>query len=285
MIRPGTDWDDKAPEILCKSSAAGISALIGAGIGLGISPNIVGGIAGSVIGSAISPAFEYALCGDYGSTSPPLDGENELPESNVVFNIGLTRTIKVEVLKPPKQLDVEIVRRTYNKDDEEEIKPGSTRFPLYKAISARESLKKRKFGCILYQPVSDEPMKLSRCNIQRTNNDIELQDKQRLADFIIKQESKTLGMGVAIMSSMIQGRIATGTVIGPYILSATATAYAAFNKQMYSSPITKVPKRVEYESCAIAAPSIDIPFSIKKDTQAKFEPFIEITSPLGGASN
>jgi len=87
------------------------------------------------------------------------------------------------------------------------------------------------------------------------------------------------------MSTINQGRVATGTVIGPYVLSATATAYAAFNKQLHSAPITKVPKKIEYESCTIGPPSINVPFSIKKDTQANFEPFIEITSPVAGVSN
>ena len=87
------------------------------------------------------------------------------------------------------------------------------------------------------------------------------------------------------MSTINQGKVNTGIVVGPYILSATATAYAAFNKQMYSAPITKIPKGVEYESCTIPPPSIDVPFSIKKDTRVKFEPFVEITSPLAGVSN
>jgi hypothetical protein len=296
MIRPGTDWENNTPRILCETLAEGgaetFGALLGARLGtLSRLPfgGIYGAAVGTIIGAAASPAINYILCGGYETTSQPLDGENELPESNVVFNLKLTRTIITEVSKPPVQLDTEIVRKIYKDDDTEvefeERRPGSTRFPLYKAISARESLKRRKFGCILYQPVSDEPIKLKKCNIQRPSNNLEARDKERLADFIIKQESTSLGMGVAIMSTISQGRITTGTVIGPYILSATATAYAAFNKQMYSSPITKIPKKVEYENCDIPHPTIDVGFSIKRDSQAKFEPFIEITSPFAGVSN
>jgi len=233
MIRPGTDWENKAPEILCESISG-----VGVAVGSALLGTYIGGVPGAIIGAVAQalagPSLEYALCGGYETVSPPL---------------------------------------------------GSTRFPLYKAISARESLKNRKFGCILYQPVSDERIKLSKCNIQRPSNNPELDDKQRLINFIVAQESNTLATGVCIMSTVIGGRINTGIVVGPYILSATATAYAAFNKQMYSAPITKIPKGVEYESCEIPAPSIDVGFSIKKDTRVKFEPFVEITSPVAGVSN
>ena len=283
MIRPGTDWENNAPRIVCESVSSGgtglFSALLGAQIG-----GFWGAAIGAFVGGVAGPVVRYALCGNYGTTSPPLNGENKLPEPNTTLNVQISRTITVEISKPPTQLDVEITRRIY-KEDNEFREPGSTRFPLYKAISARESLKNRKFGCILYQPVSDEPIKLNKCNIQRPSNNPEEQDRQKLEDFILKQESNTLAMGVAIMSTISQGRVITGIVIGPYILSATATAYAAFNKQMYSSPITKIPKRVEYESCTISPPTVDVPFSIKKDTRVKFEPFIEITSPLAGVSN
>jgi len=283
MIRPGTDWENNAPRIVCESVSFGgtelFSTLLGAQIG-----GFWGAAIGAFVGGVAGPVVRYALCGDYGITSPPLNGENELPKPNTTLNVQISRTITVEVSKPPTQLDVEITRTIYKEDDELR-EPGSTRFPLYKAISARESLKNRKFGCILYQPVSDEPIKLNKCNIQRPSNDPEEQDRQKLENFILKQESNTLAMGVAIMSTINQGKVNTGIVIGPYILSATATAYAAFNKQMYSSPITKIPKRVEYESCTISPPTVDVAFSIKKDTQAKFEPFIEITSPLAGVSN
>jgi hypothetical protein len=289
MIKPGTDWENEAPRILCESVVGVGTVISSALIGAAISGNPFGAFIGAIIGAASRPSLDYALCGGYESTSPPLDGENELPKPNTILDVQITRTITVEVSKPPIQLDARIVRTIYKDDnikpEPERRKPGSTRFPLYEAISARESLRNRKFGCILYQPVSDEPIKLRKCNIQRPNNDLETQDKERLANFITKQESKTLAMGVAIMSSIVQGRVVTGTVVGPYILSATATAYAAFNKQMYSAPITKIPKRVEYENCTIPHPTIDVPFSIKKDTQAKFEPFIEITSPLAGVSN
>jgi hypothetical protein len=283
MIRPGTDWENKAPEILCESVIEVSSTLIGTGIGVLIGGPL-GPIIGDVVKSALQPSLEYALCGGYETVSPPLDGENELPEPNTTLNVQISRTITVEVSKPPTQLDVEITRTIY-KEDNEFREPGSTRFPLYKAISARESLKNRKFGCILYQPVSDERIKLSKCNIQRPSNNPELDDKQRLINFVVAQESNTLATGVCIMSTINQGKVNTGIVVGPYILSATATAYAAFNKQMYSAPITKIPKGVEYESCTIPPPSIDVPFSIKKDTRVKFEPFVEITSPLSGVSN
>jgi|YNPBryunderm2012_1023409.scaffolds.fasta_scaffold14380_2 hypothetical protein len=284
MIRPGTDWENEAPRILCES-VVGVgtvisSTLIGAAIGGGP----FGAAIGAIIGAASRPSLDYALCGGYESTSPPLDGENELPEPNTTLNVQISRTITVEISKPPTQLDVEITRTIY-KEDNEFKEPGSTKFPLYKAISARESLKNRKFGCILYQPVSDERIKLSKCNIQRPSNNPELDDKQRLINFVVAQESNTLATGVCIMSTINQGKVNTGIVVGPYILSATATAYAAFNKQMYSAPITKIPKGVEYESCTIPPPSIDVPFSIKKDTRVKFEPFVEITSPLAGVSN
>jgi hypothetical protein len=283
MIKPGTDWENNAPRILCESIASGGAGLFGALLGARIG-GPWGTIIGAFVGSVTGPVINYGLCGDYETTSPPLDGENELPEPNTTLNVRISRTITVEISKPPKQLDVETTRTIYKEDDELR-EPGSTRFPLYKAISARESLKNRKFGCILYQPVSDEPIKLTKCNIQRPSNKPEEQDKQKLEDFILKQESSTLAMGVSIMSTISQGRVITGIVIGPYILSVTATAYAAFNKQMYSAPITKVPKKVEYESCTIPPPTVDVPFSIKKDTQAKFEPFIEITSPFAGVSN
>jgi len=283
MIRPGTDWENKAPEILCESiSGVGVavgSALLGAYIG-----GAAGAFIGTIVGALSGPSLEYALCGGYETTSPPLDGENELPKPNITFNLEVDRTIKTEVYEPPKQINSEIVRRIYKEDDEPKG-PGFTKFPLQKAISARESLKNRKFGCILYQPVSDERIKLSKCNIQRPSNNPELDDKQRLVNFIVAQESNTLATGVCIMSTVIGGRINTGIVVGPYILSATATAYAAFNKQMYSAPITKIPKGVEYESCTIPPPSINVPFSIKKDTRVKFEPFVEITSSLSGVSN
>ena len=296
MIRPGTNWENNTPRILCESvalgAAQGAGLWAGAQIGglFGAAGGPAGAIAGAILGAAFAPAFIYDLCGGYyETTSSPLEGENKLPEPNLTFNLQVSRTITVEVSKPPVQLDVRIVKTIYKDDniepEPEQRKPGSTRFPLYKAISARESLKNRKFGCILYQPVSDEPIKLKRCSIQKPSNNPEKQDKERLADFIVKQESNTLAMGVAIMSSIVQGRVVTGTVVGPYILSATATAYAAFNKQMYSAPITKIPKKVEYESCRIPPPTIDVGFSIKKDVYAKFEPFIEITSPLGGVSN
>lgn len=282
MIRPGTDWENKAPEILCESVSG-----IGAAIGSALLGTYIGGAAGAIIGAVaqalVSPSLEYALCGGYETVSPPLDGENELPEPNLTFNLEINRKIKTEVYEPPKQINSEIARRIY--EDDELREPGSTKFPLQKAISARESLKNRKFGCILYQPVSDERIKLSKCNIQRPSNNPELDDKQRLINFVIAQESNTLATGVAIMSTIIQGKVNTGIVVGPYILSATATAYAAFNKQMYSAPITKIPKGVEYESCTIPPPSIDVPFSIKKDTRVNFEPFVEITSPLSGVSN
>jgi hypothetical protein len=282
MIRPGTDWENKAPEILCESvtgvGAAISSALLGAYIG-----GAAGAIIGAIAQALVSPSLEYALCGGYETVSPPLDGENELPEPNLTFNLEVNRKIKTEVYEPPKQINSEISRRIY--EDDELREPGSTKFPLQKAISARESLKNRKFGCILYQPVSDERIKLSKCNIQRPSNNPELDDKQRLINFVVAQESNTLATGVCIMSTINQGRVNTGIVVGPYILSATATAYAAFNKQMYSAPITKIPKGVEYESCTIPPPSIDVPFSIKKDTRVKFEPFVEITSSLSGVSN
>jgi hypothetical protein len=283
MIRPGTDWENKAPEILCESISG-----VGVAVGSALLGTYIGGVPGAIIGAVAQalagPSLEYALCGGYETVSPPLDGENELPEPNTTLNVQINRTITVEVSKPPTQLNVETTRTIYKEDDELR-EPGSTRFPLYKAISARESLKNRKFGCILYQPVSDEPIKLSKCNIQRPSNNPELDDKQRLINFVIAQESNTLATGVAIMSTINQGKVNTGIVVGPYILSATATAYAAFNKQMYSAPITKIPKGVEYESCTIPPPSIDVPFSIKKDTRVKFEPFVEITSSLSGVSN
>jgi hypothetical protein len=283
MIRPGTDWENKAPEILCESISG-----VGVAVGSALLGTYIGGVPGAIIGAVAQalagPSLEYALCGGYETTSPPLDGENELPEPNITFNLEVDRTIKTEVYEPPKQINSEIVRRIYKEDDEPKG-PGFTKFPLQKAISARESLKNRKFGCILYQPVSDERIKLSKCNIQRPSNNPELDDKQRLINFIVAQESNTLATGVCIMSTVIGGRINTGIVVGPYILSATATAYAAFNKQMYSAPITKIPKGVEYESCEIPAPSIDVGFSIKKDTRVKFEPFVEITSPVAGVSN
>ena len=282
MIRPGTDWENKAPEILCESVTG-----IGAAIGSALLGTYIGGAAGAIIGAVaqaiVGPSLEYALCGGYETVSPPLDGENELPEPNLTFNLEIDRKIKTEVYEPPKQINSEIARRIY--EDDEFREPGFTKFPLQKAISARESLKNRKFGCILYQPVSDERIKLSKCNIQRPSNNPELDDKQRLINFVVAQESNTLATGVCIMSTINQGKVNTGIVVGPYILSATATAYAAFNKQMYSAPITKIPKGVEYESCTSPPPSIDVPFSIKKDTKVKFEPFVEITSPLSGVSN
>jgi hypothetical protein len=283
MLRPGTDWENNAPRILCESIAALASEALGSWIGSQIG-GPYGEAIGRIIEKALNPAISYALCGNYGTTSPPLEGENELPESNLTFDLRASRTIKVDVYKPPSQLKPEISRRVYS-DDSEETKPASTKFPLYKAISARESLKNRKFGCILYQPVSDEPIKLSKCNIQTTGDYSERRDQQKLADFIVKQKSNTLAMGVAIMSTINQGKVTTGVVVGPYVLSATAAAYAAFNKQMYSAPITKVPKGVRYESCTIPPPSINVPFSIKGDAPAKLEPFIEITSPVAGVSN
>jgi hypothetical protein len=285
MIRPGTDWRNKAPEVLCKSVAGTSSSLIGTGISVLIGSNPIGAAIGGALASALKPALEYGLCGNYESTSPPLDGENELPKPETVLNVEIRRTIIVDLTKPPKQINREIVRRIYRDDDTENRRPGSTKFPLYKAISARESLKDKKFGCILYQPISDEPIKLEKCNIQRGSSDLERQDKERLADFVISQKSTTLAMGVAIMSTISGGAITTGAVVGPYVLSASAAGYAAFNRQMYSRPITKVPKKVEYESCTIPPPTIDVSFSIKKDTQVKFEPFIEITSPFAGVSN
>jgi len=284
MIRPGTDWQNDAPRILCESVAGASSTLIGTGVGVLIGGPL-GPIIGNVVTSVLHPALEYSLCDGYESNSPPLDGENELPKPNTTFDVQINRTIIVDLIKPPKQIDGEIVRRIYRDDDAQDRRPGSTKFPLYEAISAGERLKNKTFGCILYQPVSDESIKLEKCNIQRGSSDLERQDKERLADFVISQKSTTLAMGVAIMSTISGGRITTGAVVGPYVLSATATAYAAFNKQMYSAPITKVPKKIEYKSCTIPPPTVDVSFSIKKDTQAKFEPFIEITSPLAGVSN
>jgi len=278
MLRPGTDWENNAPRVLCESFSVLVSELLSPLIESQF-PSPLKPILGRILGDVLAPAISYALCGDYGTTSPPLDGENELPESNLTFGIRLTRKIKAEVYKPPSQLKPEISTKIYSDE------PASTKFPLYKAVSARESLKNKKFGCILYQPVSDEPMKLKKCNIQRPSIDLERLDQKRLADFIVKQKSNTLATGVAIMTTMNRGRITTGVVVGPYVLSATAVAYAAFNKQMYSAPITKVPKRVEYEECTMPAPSIDVPFSIKGDAPPKLEPFIEITSPLAGVSN
>jgi len=284
MIRPGTDWQNEAPRILCESTSSGLAGLLGGLAGLGIG-GPWGVLIGRVLGGLSAPAINYGLCGNYGSSSTPLDGENQLPEPNTVLDVKVTRTITVEISKPPKQLNERIARRIYKDESREPRGPGSTRFPLYRAISAGESLRNKKFGCILYQPVSDEPIKLDKCNVQTSSSNLEEEDKKRLAEFIVEQKSVTLAMGVAIMSTMSQGRVGTGIVIGPYILSATATAYAAFNKQLYSAPITKVPKKVEYRSCTIPPPSINVPFSIKKDTQVNFEPFIEITSPLGGVSN
>jgi hypothetical protein len=284
MLRPGTDWENNAPRVLCESLAALTSESVGTLVRTRI-PGPWGSVIGSIIAAITNPAFIYALCGNYETTSPPLSGENRLPESNLTFSLQAERTIKVEVYKPPKQLSEEISRKVYSDDDTTTPRPGFTSFPLYKAISARESIRNRKFGCILYQPVSDEPLKLSKCNIQRPSSNLEEQDKQRLLDFVVRQKSTTLAMGAAIMSTINQGKVTTGVVIGPYTLSATAAAYAAFNKQMYSAPITKVPKGVEYESCTIPPPSIDAPLSIRKDTSAKLEPFIEITSPLAGVSN
>jgi hypothetical protein len=283
MLRPGTDWENNAPRVLCESFAGLLSELLGSLIGSRIGGPYEEAVR-DIVENVINPAISYALCGDYGTTTSPLEGENELPESNLTFNLQATRTLKVDVYKPPSQLSPEISRRVYS-DDSEERTPGYTKFPLYRAISARESIKNRKFGCILYQPVSDEPMKLSKCNIQTVGDYFERRDQKRLADFIMKQKSNTLAMGVAIMSTLNQGRVTTGVVVGPYVLSATATAYAAFNKQMYSAPITKVPKGVQYESCTIPPPSIDVSFSIKRDAPAKLEPFIEITSPVAGVSN
>jgi len=72
MIRPGTDWQNEAPRILCDSASSGLAELLGSLVGAGIG-GFWGAIIGNVVGAATGPAINYGLCGDYGSSSTPLD--------------------------------------------------------------------------------------------------------------------------------------------------------------------------------------------------------------------
>lgn len=282
VLRPGTNWASNAPEILC-ATLSGTGTTLGsllAGLAVG---GPLGAAVGTVIGAIASPAAHYALCGGYDS-SDPLEGENQLPDpSREDFTFDLISTV---ISLPPK--------RIFTEDDLDLTKPPddileignikgtvlvpNTVLPLYLAVSVEESIKNRKFGCLIHEPVNDDPITIRKCNLLDSSPKSD-KEKENTASYLLgDSKSNNLGIGVAILSTIGSNfKVNTSLVCGPTDLSVLAANYAAINSQFIFPVQTKVKKTVESsDNCTVSSPSTNLELKVCNICDPKLDPFVSL---------